>query len=240
MATASHAATSDGRRTLRGILARGVQVLTVLLAQGVLLFLAAGRLAWAWAWVLLAIWAANIAVVGSLTLKLRAETVAERGLATLTQAWDKAISAAWGIMQYLLLPLVAGFDLRWNRSGEPALGWHIGGALLLSLGLALFSWAMITNAYFSTAVRIQSERGHAVCSSGPYRVVRHPGYVGSILQCLGAPLLLGSWWALIPGLLAALCVVARTALEDRTLQAELPGYKEYAGQVRYRLLPGLW
>jgi len=110
----------------------------------------------------------------------------------------------------------------------------------LVVGLGLTSWAMIANAYFSTAVRIQSERGHTVCSRGPYRFVRHPGYVGFILQSLSAPFLLGSIWALIPGILAAVLMVIRTALEDRTLQAELPGYPEYVQNVRYRLVPGIW
>jgi len=101
---------------------------------------------------------------------------------------------------------------------------------------------MVSNAYFSTVVRIQEERGHAVCTSGPgpYRFVRHPGYAGAILQSLATPLLLGSLWALVPGGLAALLVVARTALEDRMLHEELEGYREYAAQVHYRLLPGVW
>jgi protein-S-isoprenylcysteine O-methyltransferase Ste14 len=99
---------------------------------------------------------------------------------------------------------------------------------------------MIANAYFSTAVRIQSDRGQTVCRSGRYRFVRHPGYVGFTLQSLGTPLLLGSLWALIPGLMAAVLMVVRTSFEDPMLQAELPGYREYTQQVRYRLVPGVW
>ena len=99
---------------------------------------------------------------------------------------------------------------------------------------------MLTNAYFSTAVRIQTDRGQTVCRSGPYRFVRHPGYVGAILQSLGIPFLLGSWWALIPGLAAVVFIVIRTALEDRTLQYELVGYWDYAQEVRFRLVPGIW
>jgi len=99
---------------------------------------------------------------------------------------------------------------------------------------------MITNVYFSTVVRIQSDRGHTVCRSGPYRFVRHPGYAGAILQSLGIPFLLGTFWALIPGLIAAALMVIRTALEDRLLQAELPGYLDFVRDVRYRLMPGVW
>jgi len=85
-----------------------------------------------------------------------------------------------------------------------------------------------------------SHRGHTVATGGPYRYVRHPGYLGSILFQIATPLILGSLWALIPGVLAALLLVVRTALEDGTLQDELDGYNEYARRVRYRLLPGVW
>jgi protein-S-isoprenylcysteine O-methyltransferase Ste14 len=111
---------------------------------------------------------------------------------------------------------------------------------VLAVGYGLAAWAMDANAYFSTVVRIQSERGHTVCRSGPYRFVRHPGYVGYTLQALGMPFLLGSLWALLPALVMAVAMVIRTVLEDRTLQAELPGYREYAQEVRYRLVPGIW
>jgi protein-S-isoprenylcysteine O-methyltransferase Ste14 len=107
-------------------------------------------------------------------------------------------------------------------------------------GHALLVWSMVANAYFSLIVRIQADRSHQVVSSGPYRFVRHPGYLGSILFFLSTSLLLGSWWALIPGAAAALLIVIRTALEDRTLHAELPGYADYVERVRYRLLPGIW
>jgi protein-S-isoprenylcysteine O-methyltransferase Ste14 len=101
-------------------------------------------------------------------------------------------------------------------------------------------WALSSNAFFVATVRIQADRGQTVVSGGPYRYVRHPGYLGSILLHLGVPFLLGSLWALIPGFVAVLVMVVRTALEDRTLRAELSGYEEYAERVRYRLLPGVW
>ena len=101
-------------------------------------------------------------------------------------------------------------------------------------------WSMAANAFFSMIVSIQKDRGHTVVTDGPYRYVRHPGYAGSILFTIATPLVLGSLWAFIPCGLAAALFVVRTALEDRTLQEELPGYKEYAQQTRYRLLPGIW
>jgi protein-S-isoprenylcysteine O-methyltransferase Ste14 len=112
--------------------------------------------------------------------------------------------------------------------------------VVMALGYGLFSWAMASNPFFSTVVRIQTDRGHTVATGGSYRFVRHPGYAGGLATILATPFLLGSWPALIPaGALVGILIV-RTILEDRTLHRELPGYVEYAGRVRYRLLPGLW
>jgi protein-S-isoprenylcysteine O-methyltransferase Ste14 len=110
--------------------------------------------------------------------------------------------------------------------------------MLLSQGL--FTWAMVSNPFFSTMVRIQTDRGQTVATGGPYRWVRHPGYVGYILSAVSTALLLGSLWALVPAVLTGVLLVVRTALEDRTLLEELEGYEEYARQVRYRLVPGVW
>jgi protein-S-isoprenylcysteine O-methyltransferase Ste14 len=136
--------------------------------------------------------------------------------------------------------LVAGLDERlgWLPAMSPAVRWA--GGIVMCLGYGLFSWGMAENQFFSSMVRIQGERGHAVCSTGPYRFVRHPGYIGVIVYSLAAPLLLGSAWAYIPAVLTAGVVVVRTVLEDGTLRKELEGYSEYAQKVRYRLIPGVW
>ena len=107
-------------------------------------------------------------------------------------------------------------------------------------GLALISWAMIVNAYFSIVVRVQHERGQTVCRTGPYHYVRHLGYAGILIQSLGIPVLLGSWWALIPGIAAMALMVIRIVFEDRLLRAELAGYQAYAQDVRFRHVPGIW
>ncbi len=224
-----------------GIALRALQIFFVFALLAVVLFLAAGRLNWTWAWVFLGIYLVDVLINAAFMLRSGRETVAERGRPReKMKDWDKIVSAFWALAQYLALPLVAGLDLRFRWSGDLSLAWHLTGAVIFALGLGLFGWAMITNAFFSTVVRIQSERGQAVCRSGPYRYVRHPGYSGTVLQSLGSAILLGSWWALIPAFLAAACMVARTVLEDRTLQAELPGYRDFAREVRYRLVPGVW
>jgi len=136
--------------------------------------------------------------------------------------------------------IVAGLDLRFGWSCPKPLLIHLIGTAMVVLGWALFMWAMVSNAYFSEVVRIQDDRGHQVAVDGPYRFVRHPGYAGAILAFIGTPLLLGSWWALIPAGLGVGGYILRTALEDRTLRDELEGYKAYAEHVPYRLLPGVW
>ena len=120
--------------------------------------------------------------------------------------------------------------------------WFIQAVALVGLALAcgLVFWVTAANTYLSRLVRIQEDRGHQVVTTGPYRFVRHPMYAGLVVLIPCLPLFLGSWWALVPAGLIAILFVIRTALEDRTLRAELPGYAEYAQHVRYRLLPGIW
>jgi len=223
-----------------GILKRAGTVAVFILIIAAILFLSAGRLDWIWAWVYLGISLVSVIINGVIMLRTSPETIAERGQPKETKDWDKIVGGLWGVAIYFALPLVAGLDERFGWTGEISVAWHLAGAVALAVGLGLTSWAMIANAYFSTAVRIQSERGHTVCNRGPYRYVRHPGYVGFILQSISLPFLLGSFWALIPGITAAVLMIIRTALEDRTLQAELPGYPEYVQNVRYRLVPGIW
>jgi protein-S-isoprenylcysteine O-methyltransferase Ste14 len=136
--------------------------------------------------------------------------------------------------------IVAGLDHRYEWSPEFPLWLITVGFLLISFGYAFASWALAENRFFSSVVRIQAERGHVVCDTGPYRWVRHPGYAGSIPPLFGIVLALGSVWALIPAAVALIITVIRTVLEDRTLQQELPGYRDYVRRVRYRLIPGIY
>jgi protein-S-isoprenylcysteine O-methyltransferase Ste14 len=223
-----------------GIAARVVQIAFALGLLAAALFLAAGRLDWLSAWVLLGIYVATICVNAVLMFRTSLETVAERGRPGEMRGWDKAVGSLWGLVLYILLPVAAGLDFRFGWTGELGVAWHVAGAVLFAVGLALFSWAMVTNAYFSTVVRIQTDRGQTVCKTGPYRFVRHPGYAGANLQAPGMALLLGSFWALIPAAIAVGLMTVRTYLEDRTLQAELAGYLEYVQETRYRLVPGIW
>ncbi len=156
------------------------------------------------------------------------------------KAWDKVLAPLMALSITFPIVIVAGLDHRFAWSRVFPLWLIVLGFALLSLGYAFAAWALIENRFFSSVVRIQVERGHVVCDSGPYRIVRHPGYAGSILALLGIVLALSSTWTLIPAAVALIIAVIRTVLEDQTLQDELPGYRDYARCVRYRLILGIY
>jgi protein-S-isoprenylcysteine O-methyltransferase Ste14 len=156
------------------------------------------------------------------------------------KAWDKVLAPLMALSLGFPLVIVAGLDHRFGWSPVFPLWLIVIGFILISLGYAFAVWALAENRFFSSVVRIQTDRGHVVCDSGPYRIVRHPGYAGNILPLLGVVLALGSVWTLIPAAVALIIAVIRTVLEDQTLQEELPGYREYARHVGYRLIPGIY
>ena len=114
------------------------------------------------------------------------------------------------------------------------------GIVVYIIGQAMILWAKKVNKFFSSVVRIQKDRGQTVCKEGPYRLVRHPGYLGGLLYIIVTPFVLGSFWGLIPVVIAVILLFIRTYLEDKTLQRELEGYTDYTNKTRYRLLPGIW
>jgi protein-S-isoprenylcysteine O-methyltransferase Ste14 len=156
------------------------------------------------------------------------------------KAWDKVLAPLMALSLAFPMVIVAGLDHRygWSPVFPPWL--IVIGFILITLGYCFSAWALAENRFFFSVVCIQMDRGHVVCDSGPYRVVRHPGYAGSMLPLLGIVLALGSVWTLIPAAVALIITVIRTVLEDQTLQEELPGYREYARRVRYRLIPWIY
>ena len=217
-----------------------VAVVAGLSLLAVLVFWPAGRLDWLEGWLYLGLSGATL--FGNLLYLWRVNpTVIEHRLrmGPGTKRWDKI----WGgffTPVFLASYVIAGLDaVRFGWSAMPAGSWALGLALWLA-GNALLTWSMGVNPFFEKTVRIQTERGHRVIDTGPYRWVRHPGYLGFFGWCLSTPLLLGSWWALLPALLSIVGLVIRTALEDRTLRQELSGYAAYATRVPYRLIPGVW
>lgn len=154
--------------------------------------------------------------------------------------WDKVLAPLMAVSLSFPLVIVAGLDHRYGWSPEFPILLNVLGFVLVESGYVFASWALAENRFFSGVVRIQTDRGHVVCDSGPYRIVRHPGYAGNILSLPGIVLALSSVWTLVPATAALIIAVIRTALEDQTLQDELPGYREYVHQVRYRLIPGIY
>ena len=229
------------RGVKRAMMKRAVQVALLLLFQAAILFLASGRLDWVMAWVYIGMYLVAMAINAPIMLRHSPETVAERAeVGENWKDWDKIIGGLFALSYFVFVLLVAGLDVRFGWTGDIPLAIQITGAVVFALGYAVFSWAMISNAFFASVVRIQDDRGQTVCTTGPYQFVRHPGYLGAVFQSIAVPLMLGSLWSLIPGGVGAVLLLLRTALEDRTLLEELDGYEEYAQRVRYRMLPGLW
>lgn len=223
-----------------GVLKRMFQVFGNLLVVAVILFAASGRLGWVWAWVYVGVGAAILVVSALVILPTTPELAAERSrVAENTKGWDR-VAVVLIFISGAGIFLVAGLDERFGWSPGLALAIHTTALVVTILAQALFTWAMASNRFFAKTVRIQEERAHAVASGGPYRFVRHPGYTASIVTMFAVSLLLGSLWALIPAALSSLAFIVRTALEDATLQRELDGYADYARQVCYRLVPGIW
>jgi protein-S-isoprenylcysteine O-methyltransferase Ste14 len=156
------------------------------------------------------------------------------------KSWDKVLAPLMAVSMTFPLVIVAGLDHHFGWSTVFPTWLNILGFILIVLGYTFAGWALAENRFFSTMVRIQTDRGHVVCDSGPYRIVRHPGYAGNILALPGIVLALGSVWTIIPVIVALIIAVIRTALEDKTLQEELPGYRDYVRRVRYRLIPGVF
>jgi protein-S-isoprenylcysteine O-methyltransferase Ste14 len=199
---------------------------------------------WDWweAWVYAILYILGFVISRVLAARRHPDLIAERAhymQQVNTKSWDKLLSLFLGLGGILVM-LVAGLDALYNWSSSYNLLVKIISLFTLVLGYAFGSYALIENRFFSGTVRLQTERGHQVISSGPYRWVRHPGYAGALLTYLATPLFLDSSWAFLPTMFTVILMIIRTYLEDRFLQNELEGYRDYTKRVRFRLLPGIW
>jgi len=209
----------------------------------VFLFLPAGTLEWCEGWGYAVLSTGMLVLTRIILLNKNPDTALERlqaGSAENVKQWDIPLVRLLALYLPMLLLLTAGLDKRF--------GWTIGvpkfikwtGFVVYLISAAFASWALLENKFFSSHVRIQTDLGHTVISTGPYNVVRHPGYAGGIISWLATPLMFGSWPAAVIAVLIAAGLIYRTAREDRTLRDELSGYEEYVQKVRWRLFPGLW
>lgn len=205
------------------------------------LLISAGSFGWINAWVyavvMILIWMTAFLIM----LKLNPELLNERGkfVKEDTKPFDKLFFLFYRIFNVIFV-VIAGFDAvryEWTRMGVELC---VVGIVVVIAGQILILWAMAVNTHFEATVRIQKDRNHQVCTSGPYQFVRHPGYAGLIFFTLAGSFILGSWWSLVPAGMISILVVIRTLLEDRTLQRELDGYLKYTQSTRYRLVPFVW
>jgi protein-S-isoprenylcysteine O-methyltransferase Ste14 len=205
-----------------------------------LLFLPAGAITWRPGWIFLAVLALALSVAAMVIARVNPVIFSARSRFQLgTKRWDRILVAVILTAMAAILP-VSALDAGRFRWSSPPLWLVLAGYIAMLAGVAGTTWAQAVNPFFEPGVRIQSERDQRVIDSGPYRLVRHPGYSCAVLLLAGMPLSLGSLWGLVPAALAAAVMVLRTSWEDQLLRAELPGYRDYAGKVRWRLIPGLW
>jgi protein-S-isoprenylcysteine O-methyltransferase Ste14 len=218
-----------------------LQNLIWIVAMGAMLFVPAGTLHWAAAWVFLSTIAIVGIAVGLWLAKTDPALLAER-MHPMMQAGqpaaDKIFMLAFGLV-LLIWFLAIGLDLRFHGPRVP-IALQALGLLMLLLTSGFIMWVMRENSFAAPVIKLQTERGHRVVSTGPYAWVRHPMYSGSVLFFIGAPLLLGSWWGVAMAPLFAVLFAIRIAIEERALIGGLPGYADCNGRVRYRLVPGLW
>jgi len=219
-----------------------VSLVLVLFVIPMLPLFITGKWDWWEAWAYVVVSVVGFVLSRALAARRNPDLLAERahsGEHTDTKSWDRVLAPVVALGSVVIL-VVAGLDVRFGWSPDFGLAMRLAGLALFVAGYVLGSYAMIENRFFSGTVRIQEDRGHRVVFSGPYRWMRHPGYLGAIIAYLGMPAVLSSLWAWLPSVVLVTLVVVRTHLEDDTLRAELGGYQAYADRVRYRLLPGVW
>jgi protein-S-isoprenylcysteine O-methyltransferase Ste14 len=223
----------DRRRLFLGV---GSNLLFLVLC----LFLPAGTWTWTRGWLFIPVTVVASILATTYLRRVNPEIIAARvNRHKQTKPWDRILLAIF-LPTVMVIPILAALDDgRFHWFHVPWWGSVLGYTLLIA-GMAGVAWAESVNKFFEPTVRIQTDRGHTVIDTGPYAIVRHPGYVFACLIFVGMPPSLGSLWALIPAILSCLLLVVRTIWEDRTLRDELTGYTEYAQRVQYRLVPGVW
>ena len=205
-----------------------------------ILFISAGKIGY-WQGLVYLVIGLVMVLLNYTVLRIDAELLNERSRpGEGTKNWDKAILGLSFLMT-ISMYITAGLDSgRYHWSPDFHWSLYLVGIILTISGQLLFLIAQKQNKFFSSTVRIQTNREHVVCETGLYRIVRHPAYMGSVIQALGFPLLFGSLWSIIPIGLLIILFITRTWLEDQTLKNELKGYPEYADKTRYKLIPYVW
>jgi len=224
----------------KGLFSRAVTGFLGLAVFTGLWFGVAGRVTWWQGWAFLLTFLIYVSILVWRQSKVNPELVRERNLpADKAEAWDRVVMGIYTVILVIMLIVSALDGGRYNWSAIP-LGVQMVGWILLIVAGVIVWHVMMINAYLSSWARIQDDRGQVVIQEGMYRYIRHPMYLGIMFSFLGIPLLLNSWWAMIPGAAIVGLFVYRTYREDKMLTDGLIGYAEYTEKVRYKLLPGIW
>jgi protein-S-isoprenylcysteine O-methyltransferase Ste14 len=218
-----------------------VATFILLLFQALLLFISSGKIYILRFWVFIIVNLIYLIFATILLYKINPELINQRGsIKPDTKLWDQFLMRAHNIVLIFILPIVVGLDVGRFHWSYLNCYYLIPGYLLYFTSNILVNWAMIVNPHFEATVRIQKDREHKVITSGPYKLIRHPGYLGGIVWAMGVPMILGSIYGFIPSIVGIIIFIIRTGLEDKTLLNELEGYAEYSKKVKYRLIPGIW
>ena len=211
-----------------------------IIVTGIVFFLSSGQLNNLRAWIYFGVYFCGSLIFSFILLKKSPELLNSRGkVQEGTKSLDKYLIFSYFFIAIIITPLIAGIDIRYNLSMISFQYLYL--AILIYILSAAFSlWPMLHNPFFEGTVRIQNDRMQKVIKSGPYKFVRHPGYIGMLIGSFPLPFAFGSALSLIPVIIMVIIVFVRTFYEDRTLQEELPGYSDYCKEVKYRLIPFIW
>jgi protein-S-isoprenylcysteine O-methyltransferase Ste14 len=245
--TTGRMAELDEKYTLpsaKSIIINATVLLLILIALPALIILAiSGDANWWQAWIVIALFTTTSITSRFLILKKHPDLAIERSRwseSRDTPKWDRVLMPIVSFIGLIAVWLVAAVDRLFGSLIRMPIPMTVIAFVTMLVGLSFSSWASIENKFFSAVVRIQKDRNHKTITTGPYSVVRHPGYAGGILAYIMIPIALGSLWSIIPCCLTILTMIMRTYKEDKFLEAKLTGYRKYMHRVRYRLIPYLW
>jgi len=230
-------------RKLRVAVIKSLLVASVMLAlQMIIFFISAGHIVGLRPWTFFGASFMHYAISTAVQYKLNPELLVQRLKRKRegSKLWDEILMRVSNLTVLVAIPTMAGLDIGRFHWSALDVQFAVLGFVFFIVSTILINWAMAVNPHFEPTVRIQKDRGHKVISSGPYKIVRHPGYLAGILYTLSIPLIIGSVFTFIPVGIYVILFIIRTSLEDRTLHEELEGYSEYARQVRHKLFPGIW
>ena len=218
-----------------------IAIFILIILQALLLFVSSGKINILRFWIFIVVNLVYVIFSTILLYRINPELINQRGeIKRDAKLWDQFLMRAHNIVLIFILPIVIGLDVgrfQWSYLNYYYL---IPGYLLFIFSDILVNWAMIVNTHFEATVRIQRDREHKVITSGPYKLVRHPGYLAAVVYFISLPMILGSIYGFIPSIMGIIILIIRTGLEDKTLLNELEGYSEYSKKVKYRLMPGIW